>query len=102
MAKPFATYLVFSALSILALGCEDGAADRIDNRLDCRQICDRYEDCADENYDTEECRDNCRDKANDNNEFESKVEQCSDCLDGDGSCTEDTFKCADKCVGIVP
>jgi len=102
MEKPFATSLIFSALSVFALGCGTEAADRIDNRLDCRQICARYEDCADADYDTEDCRENCRDTANDNAAFEKKVEKCSDCLDGDNSCTEDAFKCSDDCVGIVP
>lgn len=102
MLKPFATSLVLGTISLFALGCEDGAADRIDNRLDCRQICDRYEDCADDDYDVEECKENCRDSANDDNDFESKVERCSDCLDDDNSCTEDAFECAPECVGIVP
>jgi hypothetical protein len=82
------------------VACE--ASDRVDNRLDCRQICDRYAECIDEDYDVDECRDNCRDSANDDGDFESRVEECSDCIDGDDSCVESTFQCTAECAGIVP
>lgn len=90
------------ALFMLVLGCDGGAADRIDNRLDCRQICDRYQDCASSDYDVDQCKEDCRDSANADNDFERKVEHCSDCISNDDSCTETAFKCATDCVGIVP
>ncbi len=102
MEKPFGTSLVLGTISLFALGCGTEAADRIDNRLDCREICGRYEECADDTYDVDECRDDCRDKANDDPDFESKVGRCSDCIDDDNSCTSDAFKCAADCAGVVP
>lgn len=101
MVKQFAAALVLGTVTLVAAACGD-TADRIDNRLDCGQICERYEECADSNYRVDDCRDDCKDKANNDSDFESKVDKCSDCLDGDNSCTEDTFKCAADCVGIVP
>lgn len=87
-------------LSLFGFACD--SADRIDNRLDCRQICDRYAECIDDDYDVGACREQCRDSANDDGDFEGRVEECSDCIDNGDSCAADTFQCAAECVGIVP
>jgi hypothetical protein len=92
-----------TALTGLALGCDNGAADRIDNRWDCRQICDRFAECFtdEDNYDVGECTDECKDNANSDDDFENKVDDCENCLDGRKSCAEDTVQCADECTGVV-
>jgi len=91
-----------AVFALAALGCDDGVADRIENRLDCRGICDEYHRCIDDNTDLEECREDCVDKALDTDDWEAKVDNCSDCVNEDESCTEKTFHCATDCVGIVP
>ncbi len=90
------------AVAFSAVACDDGAIERIENRLDCREICDRYADCVGGEDDVEACRESCRDKALENDDWEAKVDRCSDCVSGDDSCVEDAFKCADDCLGIVP
>ncbi len=92
----------FFAASVFCVGCDDGAIERIENRLDCRQICDRYADCVGGEDDVEACRESCRDKALENDDWEAKVGRCSDCVDNDNSCVEDAFKCTADCAGIVP
>ena len=96
---------LFAALVAFAgsmIGCDDGAVDRIENRLDCRGICDAYHDCIDDDLDRESCRESCVDKARETDDWEAKVDNCSDCVNEDNSCTEKTFRCAADCVGIVP
>ena len=95
-----ASALVVSALSF---GCDGGAADRLDNRWECKQICDRFAECFtdEDDYDVDECAQECRDNANSDNDFESKVDDCENCLDNRDSCTEDTVECADECTGVV-
>jgi hypothetical protein len=90
------------ALTVPMFGCDDGAVDRIENRLDCRGICNEYHDCIDDSTDLEECRESCVDKALEDDDWENKVDNCSDCVSEDDSCTEKTFQCAADCVGIVP
>ncbi|MFT3921692.1 MAG: hypothetical protein QM778_04080 [Myxococcales bacterium] len=90
------------ALAATAFGCDDGAVDRVDNRLDCRGICDAYHTCIDDDTDLDDCRDSCVDKALEDDKWESKVDHCADCVSDDDSCTEKTFHCLDECVGIVP
>jgi hypothetical protein len=90
------------ALTALALACDDGAADRIDNRWDCRQICDRFAECFtdEDDYDVGDCTDQCSDNSVDD-DFEAKAEDCESCLDNRDSCAEDTVQCADECTGVV-
>jgi hypothetical protein len=95
-------FAALTVVSVTGLGCDDGAVDRIDNRIDCRAICDKYEECVDDDFDVDECKDDCRQNALDDNEFESKVDRCSDCVTGDDSCVETAWSCTDECVGIVP
>ncbi len=94
-----AAFVVFAFSSF---GCDDGAVDRIENRLDCRGICDEYHKCIDDSTDLEECRGSCVGKALEDDDWEAKVDACSDCVDDDDSCTEKTFSCATECIGIVP
>lgn len=90
--------LMLVALHV-SFGC--GAAEEIDQELDCKTICDRYADCFDEDYDVEECQSNCSQKAEQDRDHADKVNACEACID-DRSCSEGTFKCTTKCVGIVP
>lgn len=80
-------------------GCD--TVDRIDSRIDCRQICSRYAECFDENYNVDECMTNCRNEANTDENYEAKVDSCENCID-DASCASATFGCADACVDVVP
>ncbi len=93
-------------ISVLAIGalltaCDGGAVDRVDNRWDCRQICQDVAGCYNDDYDVDGCAEQCRDNANDDNDFEEKVDDCENCLDGEDSCLEDTTDCLDECAGVV-
>jgi hypothetical protein len=100
MAYSPSSLSIILAFGFSALGCDGGG--RVDNRLDCKQICDRYAECFDDDFDVAECKSDCRDSANDDADFEDKVDACSDCLDGDQSCAKDTLSCSTDCVGIIP
>jgi len=91
----FPALLVVAALSPVLVAC-----DSVDNRLDCTSICERYDDCVG-NYDVGACKTRCVDSASKDTQFESKVDHCSDCIDG-RSCTASAFACTAECVGIVP
>lgn len=90
-------------LAMMALGCDGGAVDRIDNRWDCKQVCDRFAECFtdEDDYDIEGCKDECTDNANEDNDFESKLDSCQECLEGDDECAEETVECANECTGVV-
>jgi hypothetical protein len=87
---------------VALIGCHNGVADRVDNRLDCKAICDTYADCIDDDTNVDKCKDDCRDNALKDDDFEHKVDRCSDCVTADDSCVDKTFECASDCVGIVP
>ncbi len=84
---------------MLALSCS--AKDEADRLTDCQQICDKYASCYDKSYDVSACRSHCDDSAKNDKDFDNKVDNCENCLDGK-SCTDATFSCATECVGIVP
>jgi len=85
-----------------SLACNNGVADRIDNRWDCKQICQRYAECFtdEDHYDVDGCAKECADNAKDD-EFDDRVDACETCLDGRKSCAEDTIQCTDECAGVV-
>jgi hypothetical protein len=95
--------MLAGSLALIAFGCDGGAVDRVDNRWDCKQVCDRFAECFtdEDDYDVDGCKDECRDNANSDNDFESKLDECQECLEGDDSCAEETVECATECTGVV-
>ena len=93
---------IASLLSALALtfAFASTGCDEVDERFDCAQICERYQDCFDNDYDVEACTNRCEDNADTQNGFADKADACENCLD-DRSCTG-SFACVSECGGIVP
>ena len=90
----------FFAGLLATIGCSD-TVDEISNKIDCRQVCQRYADCFKSDYDVDGCSDKCENSADSDEARERKLETCDACID-DRSCTDATFNCADECIGIVP
>lgn len=79
-------------------GC--GEADKIENKITCSQVCNRYKDCFDSSYDTNACTDRCEAESNANEDKDRRLEQCDTCID-DRSCSSAAFKCTTECAGII-
>ncbi len=94
-----------TALAILAListfalpSCS--AADKVQNKVSCSTVCNRYKDCFDSNYDVGKCTDNCESQADTNGDKDRKLDECNSCIGGQ-SCTGAAFNCATQCSGII-
>jgi hypothetical protein len=93
--------MLIAAGALISVACDDGAVDRIDNRTDCRQICEAYQQCvAGEDFDEQSCRDECSENAL-NDSFEDDVDDCENCLDDDASCVENGVGCATECARVI-
>ncbi len=86
-------------LGLSAASCGD-EVDKIDNKITCSSVCNRYKDCFDSDYDVEQCTDTCEAEANNDNDKEQRLEDCDDCIDGE-SCSGAAFGCATECTGII-
>jgi hypothetical protein len=94
-------FMLIGAAALLTVACDDGVGDKIDNRTDCRQICEKYESClGGEDFDTDGCTSECAENAK-NDDFETQVDECESCLDDEDSCVEDGFECTDDCANVV-
>lgn len=87
----------FAFAILLAVGC----GSEVEDRLNCGDVCNRYQDCFDEDYDVDACIDRCTNEADEDTDFSRKVDACETCID-DRACSEATFACATECAGIVP
>jgi hypothetical protein len=86
------------ALALLTFSC--GEADKVENKITCASVCNRYKDCFDSDYDVGNCTDSCEAEANSNNDKDRRLEECDTCIDGQ-SCTGAAFSCATECAGII-
>jgi hypothetical protein len=82
---------------LLSLGC----TSKVEDRLNCGDVCNRYQDCFDDDYDVGACIDSCTSRADDDDDFSRRVDRCETCID-DRACAEATFVCATDCSGVVP
>lgn len=82
----------------LALSC--GAADKVENKITCSSVCNRYKECFKSDYDVKSCTDKCESEANASEDKDRRLERCDSCIDGQ-SCAGATLDCADDCAGIV-
>jgi hypothetical protein len=83
----------------LSVGC--AAADKVEAKIDCHSVCDRYSECLDADYDVSACQSSCEDSIDSGDLSQSDLDDCDNCID-DRSCANATFACATECVGIVP
>lgn len=84
---------------LAAVGCSE-AKDEITNTANCRDVCERYQDCFREEFDTDACTDRCEDDADASENREERLESCESCID-DESCASGTFKCGAQCAGVI-
>jgi hypothetical protein len=82
-----------------AVACDDGVADKLENKAKCNQICNEVEKCTSA-FDEDSCQDTCEELAEDDT-TETKVEACSGCIERLDSCEENAADCADECTGVV-
>jgi len=92
----FALFLL-SPLALVACG----VAETIDQDVDCRNVCDRYQSCYDSSYDTAACRDRCHNVVDGDGGRSYAANECDTCMD-DRSCAAAVFGCAAPCAGILP
>lgn len=92
---------LFALVAMASLMDACSAAEQIESHVECGQICDRYSECYDSDYNTEECTNECNASYDEDPKYFEKIDSCEACID-DKSCSEGTFSCADKCIGIVP
>jgi hypothetical protein len=92
--------LFAGALTIAALGCDDGAIDKSEQAIRCERIGNRVKDCAGSEYDDTGFRKACVDES-DNDTFQAKAESCDECLDDDKSCTQNLADCAAECTEVI-
>lgn len=93
--------LFAGAMLLGAMACDDGVADKIENRIDCRKICRDYAECfKDDDYDVTECAQECADESK-NDDFEDLANACAGCLRDGDTCREDVSSCTAKCAGVV-
>jgi hypothetical protein len=97
--QKFGMSLFAGAIMLGALACDDGVADKVENRAKCRQICSQVKEC-DEDFDSGECTSECADLAEDD-QTEAKIDACSECVEVDDECSENVRDCATECAGIV-
>ena len=90
----FAGVMMFAAMA-----CDDGVADKVENRTKCRKICSQLEECN-ADVDTSECTDSCAEQSA-NDGFENKAEDCSKCISVGSECNENVRECATRCAGVV-
>lgn len=86
------------ALVLALVGC--GEAQKIENKITCASVCNRYKDCFDSNYDVDKCKDSCEAEADANNDKQQRLDACDSCIDGE-SCTGAAFNCSTQCAGII-
>jgi hypothetical protein len=88
---------ILAGLGLLfAVGC-----GRVENLVDCFQICEAYENCFDASYDVSACTDRCKDQANNDRAYYERAQACETCIDN-RDCAAITVNCTDECAGIIP
>jgi hypothetical protein len=94
-------YQSMMASLLLSMFLVAGCSGPVSERLNCRRVCNAYEDCVDSSYDTRDCISRCSSDSADDDEYARQVDQCETCIDN-RSCAEIGVACASDCAGIVP
>jgi hypothetical protein len=89
--------LLLCSTALCASGC---LATEVDQSVDCRDVCDRYQSCYDASYDTAACRGRCEGYV-DTDGHSQAANGCDACMD-DTSCAAAIFTCGSECSGILP
>lgn len=92
--------LFAGAMTIVAMGCDDGAIDKSEQAIRCERIGNRVKECAGGDYDDTAFRKECVDQS-DNDTFQAKAESCDKCLDDDKTCAANVADCAAECTEVI-
>jgi hypothetical protein len=74
--------------ALLLLACSS-TVDEVTNTIDCHSVCKRFADCYNHDYDVDGCTDKCENNADASDARQTKLKQCSNCID-DRSCASAT------------
>lgn len=78
------------ALTVFALsGCV------LDTIVDCRNMCERYQECIDSSSDVEACTSRCETRVDEGDE--DQADACDRCLDDNPECATAATLCAADC-----
>lgn len=88
--------LISAFLFVATLTTAVGCGGEVEERFDCRRVCQAYADCVDSDYDVSSCVDSC-----DSQDLGDEAESCDNCID-ERSCSESVFACGGECAAIVP
>ena len=96
--------MLFGALFLVggAVAC-DGPLSGDDGNVfetDCKQICERYEECVDGDTNIDDCTDKCIERSIESDNFQQEVDGCETCLDND-TCLENVFGCNAECGDVL-
>lgn len=102
MSNPISLSTRFAPFALaLGLSVSFGCGGRVEERLNCRNVCNSYEDCVDSDYDSRDCIQRCSSDSVDNDDYSRQVDMCDACIN-DRSCGESVFACTAECASIVP
>lgn len=94
--------LLLCGATALATGCgSDNPVNEIQNRVTCKDVCQRYADCFDGSYDVGACTNRCTDDSTASDEKDGKLKACDSCMD-DKACVSAVFNCGTDCGTFVP
>jgi len=96
--RQVAIALMGIVLGLSVTGCS--AADQVENKITCADVCKRYKDCFNANYDTGACSKQCESQANSSADKDHRLTQCNACID-DKACAAAVFTCATDCAGVI-
>jgi hypothetical protein len=97
--QKFGMSLFAGVMMLGAIACDDGVADKAENRTRCREICSQAQECA-SGIDEGSCTNDCAEMSKDDG-FEDKAETCSKCLDVSDNCRENAASCTSQCAGVI-
>ena len=86
-----------SILGVLSLVLLSGCV--LDTVVDCRNLCERYQECFDTSADISECTTRCESRV-DSGERD-RADQCDSCLDGQSTCLGATASCTGTCGPLL-
>jgi hypothetical protein len=78
------TVFVMSAMTLVATA---GGCSHIAEAIDCDEMCTEFQSCVDSDIDVHRCAERCEDKVDDS-PLASKLDECTDCLEGNYACGE--------------
>lgn len=85
--------LVALTLPTLGGGCA------LETLVDCRNLCERYQECVDPDTDVSSCASRCESRV-DSGEMD-RADRCDACLDSNETCAAALVSCSDDCGSLL-